>query len=228
MSIYICGDTHGWIDSDKLFDNKNSLCENDFLIIAGDAGFVWQNSKYEINLRKQLYKLPYTILFVDGNHENFDLLNQYKVQNWNGGKVHKINDKLIHLMRSQIFEIEDKTIFTFGGAISIDKEKRAEFISWWRQEVPSFIEQWQAIEKLNNCGNKVDYVITHEMPFSSLMKMVDPSCRFMFENDVQKQFLDDIKLILDYKHWYCGHHHTDETIVEDNLTVLYKDIIKIN
>ena len=61
-----------------------------------------------------------TTLFVDGNHENFTRLYNYPVEEWHGGKVHKIRDSVLHLMRGEIFEINDKKIFTFGGAKSHD------------------------------------------------------------------------------------------------------------
>lgn len=57
---------------------------------------------------------------TDGNHENFDRLYAYPVEMWHGGKVHKIRPSVIHLMRGQIFELEEKKIFTFGGASSHD------------------------------------------------------------------------------------------------------------
>lgn len=43
-----------------------------------------------------------TILFADGNHEQFDALNSYSVDEWNGGKVHIIEPGIIHLMRGQV------------------------------------------------------------------------------------------------------------------------------
>ena len=54
---------------------------------------------------KPFSDLPVTVLFVDGNHENFDLLNAYPVEMWKGGKVHNIKPDIIHLMRGQVFEI---------------------------------------------------------------------------------------------------------------------------
>ena len=55
-----------------------------------------------------------------GNHENFDRLYQYPVEDWHSGKVHKIRESVLHLMRGQVFEIEEKKIFSFGGASSHD------------------------------------------------------------------------------------------------------------
>lgn len=56
--------------------------------------------------------------FVDGNHENFDRLYEYPVEEWHGCKVHKIRSLVIHMMRGQVFEIEGQNIFTFGGPSS--------------------------------------------------------------------------------------------------------------
>ena len=68
------------------------------------------------------------------------MLKEYPVTLWNGGYVQKITDSVIHLMRGQVFTIEGKKIFVFGGAESIDKEYRIPGVSWWPQEIPSFKE----------------------------------------------------------------------------------------
>lgn len=67
---------------------------------------------------------PWTTLFVDGNHENFELLDDYPVSSWHGGKVHFIKESVIHLMRGQIDTIDGQTFFTFGGGYSCDIETR--------------------------------------------------------------------------------------------------------
>ena len=67
---------------------------------------------------KKLSSLPFTIAFVDGCHENFDLLEQYPIEEWNGGKIHRISENIVHMMRGQVFYIQGKKIFTFGGGIS--------------------------------------------------------------------------------------------------------------
>ena len=59
---------------------------------------------------------------MDGNHENFDILYKYPVEKWNDGKIHRITPNIVHLMRGEIYSIEGKTIFTFGGGTTVDKE----------------------------------------------------------------------------------------------------------
>ena len=111
--ICITGDTHGFNDTQKLIKNQKlaSLTDSDYLLITGDFGGIWDGDWHDENILKFYADQPYTTLFVDGNHENFDLLNSYPVELWNGGKIHRITDKVIHLMRGQIFTIEGKTIF---------------------------------------------------------------------------------------------------------------------
>ena len=110
--------------------------------------------------------LPYTVLFIDGNHENYDMLAEYSVSSWNGGKVQFISDSIIHLMRGQVYSIEGNTFFTFGGALSYDKDRRSPHESWWPQEIPTFEEYEEALENLSKVNNTVDYVITHDCPTS--------------------------------------------------------------
>ena len=120
--IYVTGDKHGTdlVDIHVFCDNNPNLTKSDYLIIAGDFGGVFLPNEVENNL-DEFSKLPFTMLFVDGNHENFDLLYQYPVKNFCGGKVHKIRDDIMHLMRGEVYEIDGIKIFTFGGATSVDK-----------------------------------------------------------------------------------------------------------
>lgn len=114
---------------------EKTLTEDDKLIICGDFGYIWSNSDKEKQFLDYLAKKKYQILWIDGNHDNFNLIQEYPVEEWCGGKVHIIrkdktgNSKIIHLMRGQIFEIEGKKIFTFGGAYSIDKYMRTPYKS---------------------------------------------------------------------------------------------------
>lgn len=107
--MYITGDLHGYLEISKLnskrFPHNKSLTKEDYLIIAGDFGLVWDHKNDELYWRKWLGRKNFTTLFIDGNHENFSLLNAYQVEGWNGGKVHRISDSIIHLMRGQVFNI---------------------------------------------------------------------------------------------------------------------------
>ena len=119
-------------------------------------------------------ELPFTVLFLDGNYENSDLLNTYPEGEWRGGKVHIIKPDILHLMRGQVFELEGNIIFTFGGATSIDKYMRQEGVSWWKEEMPSFAELDEGIANLKRYNNKVDYIITSPIPAESGRSCIRP------------------------------------------------------
>ena len=128
MSIYVTGDLHGHIDISKLnmknFSDQKHLTKKDYLIICGDFGLIWNNSNQELYWRKWLENKNFTTLFCDGNHENHVLLNKYPIEQWNGGKIHRISNSIIHLMRGQVFIIDGLKFFVMGGAVSVDKEFR--------------------------------------------------------------------------------------------------------
>lgn len=74
--VYVTGDIHG--DITRFSEKELKLLKKqDTLIICGDFGFIWNGSKSEQRTLKQLNKSPYTIAFLDGTHENFDLLEEY-------------------------------------------------------------------------------------------------------------------------------------------------------
>lgn len=225
--IYVTGDTHIPIDIHKLskrfFDPKDATKETTYLIICGDFGGVWE---YEENGEEKywldwLEEKPYTVLFVDGNHENHVKLNSMPVEEWNGGKIHKIRPHVYHLMRGQVFTIDGKKIFTMGGAASHDKEWRKEGVSWWAEEIPSQEEFDEALKNLETNNYTVDYVITHCLPDNIQHRLA-----YWYGHDALTNFLFVIDKDLKYDRWYCGHYHTDQDIAEKH-TVLYSAIIEL-
>ena len=140
--IYVTGDIHGGFDIHKLASKELRsaglrIKKDDYVIVCGDFGLVWDSKPEERYWRKWLDEKPWTTLFVDGNHENFELLNTYPVEEWHGGRIHRISEKTIHLMRGNVFSLEGASFFTFGGAASHDKEWRLPGLSWWPEELPS-------------------------------------------------------------------------------------------
>lgn len=124
--IYITGDIHGDVSrfSRRRFKEQEYMSGDDHVIILGDFGVIWdrdviKEEKYDLDI---LENKSYTTLFIDGNHENHDRLNSFPVTEWHGGLVHEIRPNVLHLMRAQVYTIENRTFFTFGGAASHDIE----------------------------------------------------------------------------------------------------------
>jgi len=222
--IYITGDTHGDIDIKKLttdrFPPKTvELTKSDYLIICGDWGGIWYGSAKDNYMIKWYNQKPWTTLFVDGNHENFDSLSTFPVVDFCGGKARKISNSIYHLMRGQVFTIEGHTFFTMGGAESVDKHQRVEGISWWPQEMPSDEEYEEAFSNLEKVNYKVDYVLTHSAPDEWLDK-------WYYEHNKLTNFLQVVKDKLDFKKWYFGHYHKDG--YSDKFIYLYNSVVKLD
>lgn len=244
--IYITGDCHGEYSkfNTERFPEQKDMTKDDFVIICGDFG-LWHDNEHEQWWFKWLADKPFTTLFVDGNHENFDRLYKYPVVDFHGGKAHKINDSIYHLMRGEIFELCGKKFFAFGGARSHDisggildqddplfKKKKKELdkewisyrinhVSWWEQELPSEEEMQHGIQSLSNVDFNVDYVISHCLPqtCSSMYGLYDTDILTMYFNGLLDKGLK-------FKDWYCGHYHVEMDFM-GKFHVLYERIDRI-
>jgi hypothetical protein len=224
MSVFVCGDIHSTLDIDKLnqFMNRDDLNEKDYLIICGDTGICGFSKKQEALTREYLKNLPMTVLFADGNHEKFDALNSYPVEEWHGGKVHIIEPGIIHLMRGQVYRIDGKKFFVFGGAYSADRSWRTLGLTWFEEELPSQEEYEEAWKNLKSCDYKVDYIITHTGPYKITTKMGYECHDEALE---QARFFQQIAEKVDFKDWYFGHLHKDIDI--DNFHCRIDDVTQI-
>lgn len=220
--IYVTGDMHGQI---ARFDDPalRKLKERDTLLICGDFGFLWNGSAAEMNTLKKLSKKKYNICFVDGTHENFDMLSRLKIKKWNGGKVHQIAPNIFHLMRGQVFKIEDQTVFTFGGGESPDIEIRFEMNTWSDKEFPTREELLEGVENLQKTDGKIDIVVTHEPPakikdFLLLNTGLDAPLTAI------NTYLEDVGKTCSFSHWYFGSLHMDKFISATHVS-LFQNVL---
>ncbi len=220
--IYVTGDTHGEIVRfEKSYIKK--IKNNDTLIICGDFGFIWNGSEHEQRILSLLSKLKFNILFLDGKHENFELLKKYKLVDIFGSQAQQIRKNIYHLLRGHIYEIEGKTIFTFGGGESPDKEIRINTGTWWKDEMPTINEMKHAVNELREYGEKIDYVLTHE-PSGYIKKIIN---RNSYKINSLETFLNSLSKSIEYKKWFFGCMHIDKKISEKHYAV-FKEIIPID
>lgn len=219
--IYITGDTHGDIDYKKLLTlKKKKLSYSDYLIICGDAGICWSQGTFQHFL--DLYNdIGCTIIFIDGNHENFEMLNQFPLVDYLGALMHRIDKHIFHILRGEIVTINSKTFLCIGGAVSIDKMYRIPYVSWWPEEEITYHDVDNAIANLEKVDYKVDYVITHCCDSKTVMK------EFGFKRDICTDQLNFIDKAVNYKYWFFGHYHFDRQIGKKK-RCLYQDIIELD
>lgn len=232
--IYVTGDLHGFttLEEKNRLSRRNfdiypllrSLTKEDYLIVCGDFGLFWDNSSEERYWRDWLSKKPYTTLFLDGNHENFEMLGTFPVSEWMGGQVQEVGGGMRHLLRGQVYMIDGKRIFIMGGAESHDKELREEGTSWWPQEMPTEAEFDEARRNLDACGWRVNYVLTHSLPtpVQAQIFQQDPDA---YPGNALTDFLEEIRQKLTFRAWYSGHYHLDGRVISDpRLHLIYNGI----
>lgn len=223
--IYITGDTHGDI---SVFKNPKlkKLTEKDILIVCGDFGFIWDphNPKEEKNM-EFLKSRKYTICFVDGSHENFNVLNSYTPYRWKGGNTHKIAKNIYHLMRGEIFSFEKKTFFVMGGGESEDQDMREEGVSWWTDEMPNEAELKNANDNLRDANYTVNYILSYEAPAiaKDFLKLHTNQAVHI---SLLNTYLQDLMKDVNYYHWYFGSLHQDLNITS-KMTAVFNDIYEI-
>jgi predicted phosphodiesterase len=250
--IYVTGDCHRNYErfNTRNFPEQKEMTKDDYVIICGDFGGVWsknEESNTETMLLDWLDCKPFTTLFVDGNHENFDRLYEYPVEEWNGGKVHKIRPSVFHLMRGQVFELKGKKIFTFGGARSHDidggilepddpefKKKKKELdkgwqpyrinhVSWWKEELPSTEELDEGWKNLMRHKNTVDFIVSH-CASSSTTAFLGQG---LYKTDYLTDYLEEIRQKVTFKKWFYGHYHDNRNANAEEI-LLWEQIIRIS
>lgn len=234
MRMFVTGDVHGNIDFKKLtipFKYKKFLNVDirdiDIMFIAGDAGFIWGNSAVDDAIKKKIEKLPYTILAVLGNHENYDLIEQIPIETWNGIKVRRVTNNCFYLVSPQVFELDGKKFFIMQGATSLDKKWREPGVSWWAQELPNQKEVDYARRLLEENDNKIDYIITHCGSAKLIYNLFGQNA--LENKDILNDFFDEVDNVVTYKKWFMGHYHLDKDISDrnGNKVILYDMIEEI-
>lgn len=221
--IYITGDTHGYCDEFMQRLAPCRLTAEDVVIVTGDFGFVWGDPDHNLMLRK-LSELDCTIAFVDGNHENFEFLYLHPVEEWCGGRVHRIERNILHLIRGEVFTIQGKKFFAFGGAYSVDRYMRRENVSWWRQELPDAADYRNADDNLMAHDCRVDYVLTHTVP-RRFIRMLGHDADV---HDLELTgFLGHLYKELEFKRWFAGHWHVNRSFEDGRMNILWEDIVRL-
>lgn len=186
------------------------------LIVAGDFGYCWHNRMHLLDeLSKRLTALNTTLYFVDGNHEDFHTLYQYPIDPET--QMRPLCDNIFHLQRGHIYTIHGKNVFTFGGALSVDKAWRTPGVSWWPEELPTTAEWIRGETTLENHMGTLDLVVTHEAPLRILRAMYEMGDLNYFREDSEvpiklNHFMDIIENKFPGLHWFFGHHHAESNI----------------
>ena len=234
--MILTGDLHAnttneldYLNPDYLRSKFGSKCENTYIIILGDGGFLWYKDRYSgkdgkliKTLEKWLCELGSCILVVPGNHENYNriyggnklIINKYhhretqyakysfRYSNDFKGATYEVSDHIWYTSRYGEYEIEGKTILVLGGARSLDQGFRIPNKEWFIEETFSIEEKDEIFEKYTK---DYDYVFAHTCP-DSVLKEIYGSINY---RDNNSEFFSKLMNWISVKDWYFGHLHPE-------------------
>ena len=224
MRLFFTGDTHRDIDIHKLsvdaWPEQKALTHEDFLVICGDFGCIWDGSRTDEYWLDWHNDKPYTTLVCLGNHENYSLIEKIPQEDWRGAKVRRARKNVLILERGGMYDLNGVTLWTMGGATSHDMEYRIPGRSWWPQEIPSFEELDDGINAIECAGDKANIIVTHCAPSCVLKTLGD-----IYKPDMLTNYLSLVRSVTTFDQWYFGHYHLDKDI-DGEFSCLYNRVVE--
>lgn len=226
--FFITGDTHRTNDIEKIIKFKYAmgdvLTRDDYLIVCGDMGICWYGNEEDESVKRWFESMPWTTLFVPGNHENYTLLNTIPTSEWNVGNVKFVSPHCICLLKGETYNINGTRFLACGGAMSIDKWCRKEGVSIWeKDEIFSVADMNNAIKNLDKIGNDVDFVISHTAPSHVVRDMF-----FCHDNyDESCRNLEEVEKHMSFDTWFFGHWHIDANSQDGTYMAMFNTIVEV-
>lgn len=183
-----------------------------WIIQVGDWGGTWpgfHGMVFTDRLNAALSQANVHLVWLDGNHEGFDLLDQLvKINPMNQRGQTFIRSNILYSPRGCAWVLDNKRFMTVGGAYSIDKQWRTIHESWWPQEqlTDSQVHGIVANATARRAKDKpeVDYLFTHDChpntPFKHRIK--DD-----VESNLHRRKIATIANAVRPKMWWHGHMH---------------------
>jgi len=258
--LFLFGDLHSneenelkFLINTKEFPELKNLTKNDVIVQLGDFGFIWYDKniikqyKRDLGYLTKIAQKNFTLLVVPGNHENYNIINNLRVEEKWGGLVYVFETKAGNIYiakRGEVYIINGKKIFTFSGAMSNDisdriktgdigkrkyvkniygktvlKKVKKSHVNYWEQELPTEAEYKKALYNLSKYNYKVDYIFTHTCPKDIIPKIIHLTKNSLVKyNDPVAEFLNKINELIYFKEWHFGHFHTNVQVkTEDGL-----------
>ena len=92
-----------------------------------------------------------TLLFLDGSHENYDLLKQYPTEERFGGQVQALGGNVYHVCRGSVLELENKKSVSYTHLDVYKRQVQRQHAGNLRDSALGDIGIFQAVGKEHHC-----------------------------------------------------------------------------
>ena len=155
--VVVAGDWHGNINFALGAIKQAHSMGTSTILHVGDFGYFRPSALN--GLEHLLLFLGITIYWIDGNHENHDLLSTL-ARDEDG--LAQTGQNMYHIKRGTVFEVDGVKWLGLGGAASVDRQWRTEGWDWWPGELISNQEAEYA------CSHgPVHVMLSHDAPHGS-------------------------------------------------------------
>ena len=216
--ILLVGDIHGneqhaeWVLRTAAREGATHV------IAAGDFGY-WAHlswgRRFLANVAGLANSLGITLWWVDGNHENHDMLEDLVAEHGDEHPIAIEAGNLWWIPRGATVEIAGLTIMGFGGAYSVDWDMRTPGHSWWAGELITREQVDRLAERREADPRPVDILVTHEAPLGKKLTYKDR----IPESVAQRALVSEIHALVKPALHVTGHHHVRETFGIDDAEV---------
>lgn len=250
MSIYVTGDTHGNArDICNVIAQIKNPSKDDFVIIAGDAGFEYE-SYVMGQAKREARKFPGTWIVLRGNHDSsywkehitWDEKEQkyYPNEGWdftNDGMYlyqKKYPNIWYVIDGGGIYNIGGYNILFIPGAYSVDKWYRLRNRYPWNPSEQLNVQERNDLELITiewiDLGFNIDFVVAHTFPAKMEKYYRDLFMSELNQSTVDKTtefWLNKMSDIYEnapgFKHYFGGHFHDDRRL-NKKYTMLYDEV----
>lgn len=206
--IYFVSDLHGNINFKGFQAYLSSASDDDLLIILGDICLNFDDTEENRMFTESFLAANKKIAFIDGNHENFAYINSFPEEQWNGGSVGRLTDNIVFLKRGNVYNIQGKTFFVFGGCKTSSKWKETGV--WYPGEEADEEEVKLAYQNIQKHNFIFDYILTHNYKRNTQSPTM--SIKLM-------ELTKYIEKNVCYGKWYFGHAHVNKKVDERHIAI---------
>jgi Calcineurin-like phosphoesterase len=201
--VIVAGDWHGHTNWAKNIVDEAARVECDTIVHLGDFGY-WAHTengrRYLKRLSKHAVEREVTLFFVDGNHENHEMLHHGSPD-----QLEQIRTNIYHIPRGFRWTWHDRAWIGIGGAVSVDQNIRVQGRDWWPQEELTAFE----FRRILNSG-PADVVVAHDCPIEVPLTLPETTVYHPDLIEKARKYQENMSHLAEFlypKYWFHGHYH---------------------
>ncbi len=206
--IYLTGDTFG--DITRFQKAKVRFKKGDTVIVCGNFGFFCENDKLAQKSLQKLSKKKYTVAFLHGAIDDITAFSDLPVEAFHGGKAIRVSENIYFLPQGEVYEIEGKTLFCFGGGENMDYQGYSE--EFYNASLLTETVKQNARQNLAKYEHKVDFFLTHDAPSKLRIIMKQRKSKDTPVCTAFHRFLDELWEENKFGGWYFGKYKENHSI----------------